>query len=444
MIAPVYEPPSLWQILTFDAGYNTAIVMVATILLGASCGVVGTFAMLRRRALVADAVSHATLPGICIAFIVAAALGGPARSLPVLLLGASISSIFGVVCIQWIVRFSRLREDAAIGIVLSVFFAVGVVLLSVIQTMGAGQQAGLKTYIYGQAAAMTRGDATLLAGVAGAGVAMAALFFKEFRVLCFDEGFAGVVGYPIHRLDLLMLSLIVLVTVAGLQAVGLLLVVAMLIIPSVAARFWTDQMVWVVVVAGSMGATSGYVGTAVSAILPRAPTGAVIVMCAGSFFLVSLLIAPRRGVVASLVRWLRLRLRMATDHVVEALYTQEQVGGDAAGVAAASRERGWSPIETRLVHQALLVRGFVVRTPQGLTLTTVGRERGRRIERNHRLWEHYLVTHADVAPSHVDWSVDQVEHVLSPDIIAELETSLAATVNADPGQSGSRGRTNSP
>lgn len=420
--------PTAWDVLTFNAGYNTAVVMTATMLLGAAAGIVGTFALLRKRSLVADAVSHATLPGICIAFIVAVSLGGPSRSLPILLAGAGASSIAGVIAIQQLVRHTRLKEDAAIGIVLSVFFGLGVVLLSIIQNMHTGQQAGLKTYIYGQAAAMTRDDAVLLTAIAAAAVLLAAVLFKELRVVCFDEDFAAVGGWPVQVLDLVMLLLIVLVAIAGLQAVGIILVVAMLIIPSAAARFWTDRMGWLVGFAGVFGAVSGYVGTAISATLPKAPAGAVIVLCAGGLFAVSMLGAPRRGVVAGLVRWVRLRLRMAADHVVETLYEREAAGeGVGGGLVATARGRGWSGLESRLVMIALLARGFVTHGKGGLALTSAGRERGARIVRNHRLWEHYLITRADVAPSHVDWSVDQVEHVLSPEIIAELERTLGET-----------------
>ena len=418
--------PELWRTLTFQGGYNTSVVMAATMLLGAAAGVIGTFALLRKRSLVADAVSHATLPGICIAFIIVASLGGPARSLPVLLLGATGSSIIGVLTIHAIVRYTRLREDAAIGIVLSVFFGIGVVLLSLIQTMQTGQQAGLKTYIYGQAAAMNRGDAILLAGIAAMAVVVAGLLLKELRVVCFDQDFAAVNGWPVQTLDLMMMSLIVVVTVAGLQAVGLILVVAMLIIPPASARFWTDRMGLVVVLSALMGATSGYVGTAISAMAPKAPAGAVIVLTGGAIFLLSLVCAPRRGVGAGFVRWLRLRLRMAADHAVEALYERERARASTpGGFATAAHVRGWSRVESWLVMIALVLRGFVTRREGVIALTQAGRERGQRIERNHRLWEQYLITRADVAPSHVDWSVDQVEHVLSPRIIAELERTLA-------------------
>ncbi len=426
--------PALWRTLTFQGGYNTSVVMTATMLLGAAAGVIGTFALLRKRSLVADAVSHATLPGICIAFIIVASLGGPARSLPVLLLGATASSIIGVLAIHAIVRYTRLKEDAAIGIVLSVFFGVGVVMLSIIQNMDTGEQAGLKTYIYGQAAAMSRGDAILLAAIAAMAVVVASLLLKELRLVCFDEDFAAVSGWPVQTLDLVMMSLIVLVTVAGLQAVGLILVVAMLIIPPAAARFWTDRMGLVVVLSALIGAASGYVGTAISAMAPKAPAGAVIVLTGGALFIVSLVCAPRRGVGAGLVRWLRLRLRMAEDHAVEALYERES-----SGMIATAGVRGWTRVESWLVTFALRLRGFIARREGMVILTPAGRERGRRIERNHRLWEQYLITRADVAPSHVDWSVDQVEHILSPRIIAELERTLAEEDERSRGAAGRKG-----
>lgn len=412
--------------LLLRAGFNTSVVIIGTTLLGLTAGVVGVFMLLRKRSLMTDALSHATLPGVALAFLIVGSSAGLGRSLPLLLAGATISGVAGVLVVQALVRFTRLREDAAIGIVLSVFFGAGVVLLSYIQQNAPSGSAGLARFIYGQTAAMAASDAVLMASIAMACVLVTGLCVKEFALVCFDDAFARVGGWPVTWIDLAMLAMVVVVTVAGLQAVGLILVVAMLIIPPVAARFWTERLGVLIVVSGGIGAASGYVGSAVSALLPRRPAGAVIVLVAGAMFAISMLIAPSRGVIAAAIRRARLRLKIASEHMLEAC---AQAGTDAPILprcAAVARHRGWPPWLRPAVFLLLRARGELTGRGSATRLTRAGVARGARVARNHALWAQYLVSHADLAPGHVDWSVDQVEHVLSDALIRELETAIAA------------------
>ena len=422
--------PSLARILettTFQAGFNTNLVIAGTTLLGLAAGVIGVFALLRKRSLMTDALSHATLPGIALAFLAAGWLGLEGRTLPVLLLGATVTGVIGVLCIQAILRFSRLREDAAIGIVLSVFFGAGIVGLSYIQANAAAGSAGLNKFIYGQAATMQPADVVLMGVIALAGVVASLLFLKEFALVCFNDAFARVDGWPVSAIDLVMMGLIVLVTVAGLQAVGLILVVAMLIIPAVAARFWTERLWLLVLIAGVIGASSGYIGSVASALLPRKPAGAIIVLGSGAIFTASLIAAPARGVVASSIRRLRLRLRIAGDHLLERAHELAAGSLDRREIDRLSTLRHWSAPFRLLVLASLRWKGLIGRGDGGaVAVSRPGLDRGARVARNHALWEQYLVAYADVAPSHVDWSVDQVEHVLSDRLVRDLEQQLAA------------------
>jgi manganese/zinc/iron transport system permease protein len=416
----------LFETLTFQAGFNTNTVIAGATMLGLAAGVVGVFALLRKRSLMADALSHATLPGICLAFIAATKLGMEGKSLPVLLLGATLTGVVGVLCIHAIVRFTRLHQDAAIGIVLSVFFGAGVVLLSYIQNDKASSAAGLNTFIYGQAAAMSAGDTALMAGVALASVIVAALFLKEFSLVCFNDSFARVDGWPVSFIDLLMMALVVIVTVVGLQAVGLILVVAMLIIPPVSARFWTDRLWLLVLLAGMIGALSGYAGSVVSSLLPRKPAGSVIVLTSGAVFLVSMLTAPKRGVLASALRRVLLQLQIASEHLLEAAYEHQGTSIPRSEIAKLARLRAWPGWFAPLLIWLMSRQGYLgPRTAQDVGVTPKGLTHGARVNRNHRLWEQYLVSYADIAPNHVDWSVDQVEHVLTPELVAELEELLS-------------------
>ena len=305
--------------VTLRAGFNSAVVVAGTACLGIAAGVIGSFMLLRKRAMVSDALSHATLPGIAMAFLAATALGMEGRSLPVLLTGALFSGVLGVLAIQAISRHTRLPEDAAIGAVLSVFFGIGVVLLSHIQTLATGNQAGLKTFILGQTAAMNRNEAMAIAGLALAALTACVLLFKEFRLLCFDPGFAAGQGWPTVRIDLTLMGLTTLVTVIGLQTVGLILIIALLIVPPAAARFWTEKLWAMLVIAAVLGGISGWLGASLSALVPRLPAGAVIVLVAGALFLFSFLFAPARGVVATAWRQARLRLAYAEQSALTAL-----------------------------------------------------------------------------------------------------------------------------
>lgn len=405
--------------MTLRAGFNPTVVTLGTMLLGVAAGIVGVFAVLRKRALLCDALSHATLPGICIAFLIAAGMGWQERSLAVLLAGAAVSAVLGLLAVHFIRTSTRLADDAAIGIVLSVFFGAGVVLLSLIQTVETGNQGGLKSIIYGQTAAMHSRDAMFMAVLAVTAAGLAAAFIKELALVCFDETFAKVGGWPVGAVDLLTMTLVVIVTVAGLQAVGLILVIALLIIPPAAARLWTDRLFPMLLLSAIIGGLSGYLGSIASYLLPRLPAGSVIVLVAGAIFVVSLCCAPQRGLIAGAARRLSIAWRVRRDHLLRELV--EHPGGLDASSLADRGHRSLGGLVLRHLARARLAR----RNETGAwVLTEAGRVEGLRLLRAHRLWEQYLIRHAQVASSHVDWSLDTLEHVLSPALIAELEDAL--------------------
>ncbi|HYC03954.1 MAG TPA: metal ABC transporter permease [Azospirillaceae bacterium] len=380
-------------------GWNSAVVLAGTAALGVAAGTVGVFLLLRRRSLVSDALSHATLPGIAIAFMVGAWLGIEGRSLPLLLAGAAASGALGVVTIQAISRHTRLPEDAAIGAVLSVFFGLGVVLLSYVQTLPSGGQAGIKTFILGQTAAMRAGEATALGALALAAVAMVLLFFKELRLLAFDQGFAQVQGWPAARLDLLLMALVTLVTVVGLQTVGLILIIALLITPAAAARFWTDRLGLMTLISAVLGGLSGGIGAFLSARFADLPAGAVIVLVAASLFLLSFLFAPARGVVARVVRHGLLRLRLAESEELAAI-------------------AGGQPHPNRPLSAWLRLRGF---TGSMGKLTMRGRIRADAALRNRLLWNRFIERYPAQLPGITDWGLAPIDRVLPPDLVRELE-----------------------
>jgi manganese/zinc/iron transport system permease protein len=421
--------PDFWHISTYQVawGSNTAVAMRGSTVLGLACGAVGAFLLLRRRSLVADALSHAALPGVCVAFLLTISLGAGGRSLPVLLAGAAVFGLLGVACVHLLSRISRVKEDAAIGSVLSVFFALGIVLLGVIQDLPVGGKAGLNQFIFGQAASMTARDANLIAIVALIVLAVAAIAFKELRLLCFDAAYARGIGWSATALDGLLLAMITTLTVIGLHAVGAILMVALLIIPPAAARFWTDRLTVMLCLSAALGALACHIGAAASAAMANLPTGPAIVVACGGLFIISMMLAPRRGVMAHLWQRWRLKRIVARQHLLRAMFENEEISGGPdrpIPVADLLQRRAWSRSDLDRIIRRALRRGELQPLDGGFTLTDSGRRAAARIVRTHRLWEHFLTTQADIAPSHVDRAADDIEHVLSEELIRDLEAEL--------------------
>lgn len=274
--------------------YNTIIVLLGTGIFGGAAGVVGTLAILRRRALVGDVFAHATFPGLYIAFLIVGA-----KSFPALLLGAFISGFIGLAVVSLLRRNSRIRDDAALGIVLGTFFGGGVTLARMVQNNIEASKAGLDSYILGKTAGMIVADVYMIAGVALVCLIVIAFLFKEFRLVIFDAGFANSQGWPVYRLDLLMLLLIGVIVTIGLPAVGVILVAALLILPGATARLWTDRLELLLLLAAGIGSITGVVGTLISASSKDLPAGAVIILTGTSLFLFSLFFAPKRGLLAT-------------------------------------------------------------------------------------------------------------------------------------------------
>lgn len=414
--------------------YNTRLVVLSVSCLGIASGLIGAFLLLRQRSLIADALSHACLPGIGLMFMLAVFAGADGRSMPLLLLGAALSGMLGVWLVSRIRDTSPVKDDAAMGIVLGVFFGFGVVVMGLIQSLPGASSAGLEKFIYGKAASIVHSDFLMILFASAAVVVATALLFKEWRLLCFDEDFATAQGWPTRSLDLLLMALMTLITVVGLQAVGLILIVAFLILPAAAARFWTDRLFVMVLLAGAMGGLSGWLGSTLSALLPNLPTGALVVLTGAAIFVLSLLVGPAKGFVPRLSQHLRLQRRIGRQHLLRAAYEllEERCEGmDSApanlpvDVADLREHRSWSPVRVNQLIRAA-IREDHVETFDGKTLrlSEAGFGEASRTTRNHRLWERYLIDYADIAPSHVDRDADAVEHILGADMVRRLEAKL--------------------
>ncbi len=408
--------------------YNTRIVLIGTGLLGISAGVVGPLVVLRKRALVADVISHASLPGIAIAFLTMEMIEpGSGKSLPGLLCGATVGGLTGVAFTAAIRRWTRIREDASLAIVLSIFFGLGIALFTVIQNIPTGNAAGLQHFIYGKAASMVADDVRLIAGTSLVVLVLCGLLFKELTLLAFDQRYAAVQGWPVLLLDAILMTLVVAVTVVGLQSVGLLLVVALLIVPAAAARFWTHHLPRLTLASAAIGGLSAMIGVAVSALYPRLAAGAVIVLVGSAMFVVSMFLGTRRGVLRRMFMHRRLARRVGEQHLLRAFFesTEDTASAGAATFGDLLTMRSWTPRQLQRQLALAQRQGLIdSKGAAGYGLTRRGLEEARRVARNHRLWELYLIRYADIAPTHVDRDADQIEHVLSPELIDELELAL--------------------
>lgn len=427
-----------WLSILLLEEYNTRIVVLGTTLLGFASGTVGTFLLMRKRALMGDVLSHAMLPGIALAYVVMVAAGGSGKALTGLLVGATLFGLLGVGCVLALRAMTRLKEDAALGIVLSVFFGFGVAVLGIVQKLPTGSAAGLESFIYGKTASMIARDATMILATAIVVSLVCVALFKSFSVLCFDQDFAATGGSRVLGLDIVLMCLVLAVTVVGLQAVGLMLIVALLIIPPAAARFWTQRLPPMVAMAALFGGVSGWLGSSLSASARNLPAGAIIVVVGSTIFGISMFFGASRGVVWRTLHQFNLRRTVSHQHLLRALYEWYETHADSPGSPGVPRRtleeaRTWSPRQFDRVLRFAARRGFVRSTSAAtFTLTESGLTEASRVVRNHRLWEIYMITHADIAASHVDRDADHVEHALGEAMVAKLERLLAERATVMP------------
>lgn len=289
-----------WDLLTIPSllsDYTLRNVTLGSALLGLTGGVVGTLNLLKKQSLLGDAVAHCSLPGICLSFLI---LG---HKVPFwLLVGGGLTGWLGALCVRLLVEHTRVKEDAALGCVLSAFFGLGLTLLTLIAKINNANQAGLESFLFGQAATIIHEDVVVIFSLCLACLMTVGLLFKEFKIYCFDPDYSQTLGFSYPLLDKIRIALVVTSVVIGLQTVGVILMSALLVIPAAAARQWSNRLSRVLLLGGLFGALSGILGTLISSSTRQLPTGPVIVIVASLILLFSLLFAPQRGVIASWYR----------------------------------------------------------------------------------------------------------------------------------------------
>ena len=288
---------------------------MGTAVLGAVCGMLGSFAVLRKQSLLGDAISHAALPGIALAFLLTGAKDSNS-----LLIGALVSGLIGTFWIRGIIKKTHLKTDTALGLILSLFFGFGILLLTFIQKQPNANQAGLDKYLFGQAATLVESDVWTMAIITAICLFVVLLFWKEFKMLLFDPDFTSTLGFNTKAIDILITSFIVVAIVLGLQTVGVVLMSAMILAPAAAARQWTDRLGVMVGLAALFGAFSGVFGTAISASQNNLSTGPVIVLVAGVFVFVSFIFSPSRGLLFKQIRFLKNRRDLKLHKTLAFMY----------------------------------------------------------------------------------------------------------------------------
>ncbi len=303
--------------------YTFRIVALGSVLLGIISGVLGSFAVIRKQSLLGDAVSHSALPGIAIAFLFTFT-----KRTEVLLLGALLSGLLSTFLILNITKYSRIKFDSALALILSVFFGFGMVLLTYIQKVPNANQAGLEKFIFGQASTLIKRDVVVMA-ILGAFLLLGVLlFWKEFKLVSFDEEYAKSLGFPTRKITALLFFMIVTAIIIGLQTVGVILMSALLVAPGVAARQWTDKLSLMVILAAIFGAISGVVGTIFSSSISKLPTGPMIVIIISIIVIISLTLAPHRGLVWKYFRDKKNGKNLHEDQVLLNLYQLNRAAKD--------------------------------------------------------------------------------------------------------------------
>jgi len=397
-------------------------VVVGAILLTASSAVVGTFTFLKKKALVGDAVAHSVLPGICLAFI----LSGTKNPIW-MILGAFLTGWISLVIIDHITTKSKIKEDTAIALILSVFFGIGILMLTNIQHSGNPAQTGLDSFLFGKAAALVGKDLIVFGIVAVILIITVALFFKELKLIAFDSNYAKALGLPVKALDLLLTSLTVLAVVTGIQAVGVVLMAAMLITPAAAARIWTNDVFKMTLIAAILGGISGLSGAYVSYVAPAMPTGPWIVIIISVIAIVSFFIAPKRGIFARSIQQRKLQRLIMDENLLKELYHLGEKDEDpykGRTVDEIIEERFFPKKKLKIALMRLKRQGFLEKKQGYWSYTEAGKIKGQRVVKLHRLWELYLSKYMKIAPDHVHEDAETVEHIITPELEARLEKML--------------------
>jgi len=407
------------QFFSFDdPSVNT--VLLGVCLLSINCSLTGTFVYLKKNAILGDVISHAILPGICIAFL----LHGQ-KNMAVLLSGAFITGFIAAWLNNYIPRISVIKADTASALILSVFFGTGTIILTIIQKTGNAAQSGVDSFIMGKAAGITQGDISFLAIVLLITLSLIIMFKRGLIMYCFDEEFGTSAGFPAKFYRFLVSFLTVLSVTAGIQAAGVLLVAGLMIIPVVAANFWSRRINVILILACLFGLVSATGGSLISYTGTGIPTGPWIIIVNAFFAFLSILFGAKGGVLGRLLNEVKLYLKSREENYLKYLYKLREDKGENIIVKVSIRNlRETGSLLCFFSGYITLNQGEIKFTPQGFDLA-------KRVVRRHRLWETYLSEIMHLQPDHLHDNAELMEHFITDEIEEELQK-LLKTPLTDP------------
>lgn len=404
-------------------------VVLGTSLLSVCTALIGTFTILRKRALSGDVISHAILPGICLAFMFSGE-----KNIVYLMAGAFASGWLSLILVDKIVQHSKIKEDTALAIILSSFYGLGVVLLKIIDKLpDLPDKAGLNNYLFGSATQIVRNDLINFGAVGLIILLILFIYYRYFKILSFDPIFAKSTGLNVPYLEFLLTSLTVLAVIIGIQTVGVVLMAAMLITPGAIALFWTKKLHFTLLLAALFGIVSSWLGCFTSYFLTfegaygqeALPTGPSIVMYLSMFGILSFFFTPKKGILSKFIRKTKFKKRIQMENLLKSLY--KNFGNSKTPSLCFNEIKAISPlpsVELKKSLSLLTSAGYLIYTKGNYVLTEIGLSKGRRVTKIHRLWELYLTTHMNVDAANVHDDAESIEHILTPELEKSLEEQL--------------------
>ncbi len=396
--------------------YSTLIlVLLGLAIISAVAGVVGCYAYLRKRTLVGDAVAHSVLPGVAVGFLISGT-----KDPLYLLLGGLVFGYMAILSIDWIHRKTKLSEDSAIALVTTIYFALGSVLLSYITNTGNGNQAGLKDFLFGKAATMTEMDVTIFVIAAFLVLLLVFLFYKPFFLLSFNKDFAQSQGWKVNLYETILSLMTVMVIAIGLQAVGVVLMSALLIAPAASSRYWTNSLKKMMLISALFGAISGIGGGLLSLMGEDMPTGPWVVMILFVFTLFTLVFAPEKGYFFIQKRNKKNQTKINEENVMKALHQFQEKGIKEVSITAFLDHR---KMDTEILQKTLnnvIKKKWLIWGQIGYELTELGELEAKRIVRLHRLWELYLTKRLNFKEDHIHGTAETIEHLITEELEVQL------------------------
>ncbi|MCH2214273.1 MAG: metal ABC transporter permease [Flavobacteriales bacterium] len=397
-------------------GANFTWVMIGCALIGAGASAVGVFSFLRKQALVGDAIAHSLLPGVALAFII-----GGEKSIWVLFPGAFIAGWLSILSIEFITKSSKIKPDTAIAIVLTVFFGIGIVMLTHIQQSSYGNQSGLEDFLFGKAAAMLPSDIALFAIVDLVLISSIALTYPYLKLYSFDPEYSRAIGLPVRFIQFTLSSLTVLAVASGIQAVGVVLMSALIITPAAAARFFTSRLSQMIILAMLIGLVSAVGGVYISSLAFKMPTGPWVVMILSILAISAFVFAPSKGMVSRYNKRKEHQLKVRSENLLKLFFKLEEKGeSNHFSRTELLNHRKFEGRDLETILKSLLGKRLLARSQDSFSLTEEGREEATRVVRIHRLWELYLNKRMSIAADHVHHDAEAIEHIITPELEQEL------------------------